>query len=64
MGEPNCQTASRIRVHMAVSGFTIHDTSGLAPVSILMMEFTAPSRANSWIHMTATATLPPMMDGM
>ncbi|MNL85315.1 hypothetical protein D3C87_2135860 [compost metagenome] len=64
IGEPNCQTAIRIRVHSAVSGLAIHEVLGLMPVNRPMIPLTAPFRPNSWPHMTATATLPPMMEGM
>ena len=57
MGEPNCHTASRISVQMAVRGLPSHTTS--VPKTALISPL-APKISR---HMTATATLPPTMDG-
>ena len=63
MGDPNCQTASRIRVYRAYFGLDIH-AGGLMLNSPWRMVFTTPSPAKSRLQSTAMATEPPSRVGI
>ena len=62
MEEPNCQTVRRIRTQMAVPRLPIQEVVTWKPRAC-RTELMTPLEENSCFHMTATATLPPIMEG-
>ena len=62
MDEPNCQTTSNMRTHIAVLVSPSHEKLVWIP-TIPRSLFTTPSMANILFHKMDTATEPPIMEG-
>src|SRR5690554_271625 len=64
IGEPNCQAARIIKLHNAVEGWVIQPKLSSRIPQDKRMELKAPYTPKSCRHITATATLPPISDGI